>query len=159
MKDRFQLTWTEPWYVEPFFHLKSPGFICRVLLFSSQMRRCVLLPSGCTLTDLQLLFSMHLSWHSNSSTTVTVSITWPSKAWSKRIEGRNNSIDASWRKLSWKKAHGISICTRFLTNLRFKNASAKVCVCHHKSGYQDKIECHNGQLSQTRSSHDRNAVC
>ena len=47
------------------------------------MRRCALLPSRWTLTDLQLLFPMHLSRHSNSSTAVTVTMVWPSKAWSK----------------------------------------------------------------------------
>ena len=31
------LTWTELKYVYPFFRLKSPGFICRVLLFCSIM--------------------------------------------------------------------------------------------------------------------------
>ena len=47
------------------------------------MRRCALLPSRWTLTDLQLLFPQHLSRHSNSSTAVTVTMVWPSKAWSK----------------------------------------------------------------------------
>ena len=54
--------------VDPFFRLKSPGFICLLLLFCSQMS----LPSkplGWTLHVLQPLFPIHFKWHSNSSKT------------------------------------------------------------------------------------------
>ena len=45
--------------------------------------RFALLPSGWTLNDLQLLFPWHFRWHSNSSATSALLMTWPTKAWSK----------------------------------------------------------------------------
>ena len=43
-----------------------------------------LLFSGWILNDLQVLFWMHFRWHSNSSVTLTVCMTWPRRAWSTR---------------------------------------------------------------------------
>ena len=69
--------------VDPFFRLKSPGFICLLLLFCSQMS----LPSkplGWTLHVLQPLFPIHFKWHSNSSKTWVLLKKCPSKAKSVR---------------------------------------------------------------------------
>ena len=92
------------------------------------MRRCALLPSARTLTDLQLVFPMHLSWHSNSSTTVTVSMTWPSKTWSKskqkskfyncklktlNIEGKKEeplNLQVTTHQLEFQKRFHRSLC-------------------------------------------------
>ena len=73
------------------------------------MHRCALLPSGWALTDLQLLFAMHLSWHSNSSITVTVSIAWPSKAWSKRRKRSKFYWWGKLKRLTTRKDKGLLI--------------------------------------------------
>ena len=67
------------------------------------MCRCALLTSEATLNDLLLLFSMHLSWHSNSSTTVIVSMTLPSKTWPKKEKKTTTFYWCKLKRLTKRK--------------------------------------------------------